>query len=231
MLPIHSGGVSMSIVKSWCPLLVLAVAGAACHTRPPATAPSRTTSPIASAGSGPPAGATATAPPAAAARPAGGATHRSRAVSAQVAGRAQCGASTRRCVLRLRPEHVAGRCQAGAAAGRAVAREVAADDGSASTVIVTSAGPPNTISRSATDGPQRFRTISPALESGRIGFRRAVLGKRHPSAMTLENRAGHRTGAVISRSRRSERKSLLSGRGEQSVSGCAPVPFVTRVPA
>ncbi len=32
----------MSVTKSWYPLLILAVAGAACHTRPPATAPSRT---------------------------------------------------------------------------------------------------------------------------------------------------------------------------------------------
>ena len=32
----------MSTVTSWCPLLAIAVAGAACHTRPPAIAPSRT---------------------------------------------------------------------------------------------------------------------------------------------------------------------------------------------
>ena len=32
----------MSTVTSWCPLLVIAVAGAACHTRPPAITPSRT---------------------------------------------------------------------------------------------------------------------------------------------------------------------------------------------
>ena len=57
----------MSTVKSWCPLLLLAVAGAACHTRPPAIAPSRTTTPIAPAvPARPPA---PPSPPAAAARP------------------------------------------------------------------------------------------------------------------------------------------------------------------
>src|ERR1700730_12528660 len=35
----------MSTVKSWCPLLVIAFAGAACHTRPPATSPTRTAAP------------------------------------------------------------------------------------------------------------------------------------------------------------------------------------------
>ncbi|HEV3062199.1 MAG TPA: OmpA family protein [Vicinamibacterales bacterium] len=33
----------MSTVKSWCPLVFLVLAGAACHPRPPATAPMRTT--------------------------------------------------------------------------------------------------------------------------------------------------------------------------------------------
>jgi peptidoglycan-associated lipoprotein len=33
----------MSTMTSWSPLLVIAFAGAACHTRPPATAPTRTT--------------------------------------------------------------------------------------------------------------------------------------------------------------------------------------------
>jgi peptidoglycan-associated lipoprotein len=32
----------MSTVKSWCPLLVIAFASAACHARPPATSPTRT---------------------------------------------------------------------------------------------------------------------------------------------------------------------------------------------
>jgi peptidoglycan-associated lipoprotein len=46
----------MSIVKSWSPLLVVAFAGAACHTRPPATAPTRTTAaPVAAAPARPPA--------------------------------------------------------------------------------------------------------------------------------------------------------------------------------
>jgi outer membrane protein OmpA-like peptidoglycan-associated protein len=46
----------MSIVKSWCPLLVIAFAGAACHTRPPATSPTRTAAPApASASARPPA--------------------------------------------------------------------------------------------------------------------------------------------------------------------------------
>jgi peptidoglycan-associated lipoprotein len=35
----------MSTVKLWRPLLVIAFAGAACHTRPPATSPSRTAAP------------------------------------------------------------------------------------------------------------------------------------------------------------------------------------------
>jgi peptidoglycan-associated lipoprotein len=35
----------MSTVKSWCPLLVIAFAGAACHARPPATSPTRTAAP------------------------------------------------------------------------------------------------------------------------------------------------------------------------------------------
>jgi peptidoglycan-associated lipoprotein len=46
----------MSTVKSWCPLLVIAFAGAACHTRPPATSPTRTAAPApASAPARPPA--------------------------------------------------------------------------------------------------------------------------------------------------------------------------------
>ena len=46
----------MSTVKSWCPLLVIAFAGAACHARPPATSPSRTAAPApASAPARPPA--------------------------------------------------------------------------------------------------------------------------------------------------------------------------------
>ena len=55
----------MFVVKSWCPLLILAVAGAACHTRPPAIAPSRTMSSASAVPARPPAP-----PPAAAARPA-----------------------------------------------------------------------------------------------------------------------------------------------------------------
>jgi len=58
----------MVVFKLWCPLLLLAVAGAACHTRPPATAPSRTMPTTASAvPARPPA---PPSPPAAAARPA-----------------------------------------------------------------------------------------------------------------------------------------------------------------
>lgn len=57
----------MSVGTSWCPLLILAVTGAACHTRPPATAPSSTMSPASAAPARPPA---PSAPPAAAARPA-----------------------------------------------------------------------------------------------------------------------------------------------------------------
>jgi peptidoglycan-associated lipoprotein len=53
-------------VTSWCPLLLLAVAGAACHTRPPATAPSRTMPTAATAPARPP---TPPPPPAPAARP------------------------------------------------------------------------------------------------------------------------------------------------------------------
>src|ERR1700722_14438818 len=34
---------SMSTMRSWSPLLIIAFAGAACHARPPATAPTRTT--------------------------------------------------------------------------------------------------------------------------------------------------------------------------------------------
>jgi peptidoglycan-associated lipoprotein len=59
----------MLVVKSWCPLLLLAVAGAACHTRPPASAPSRTM-PIASAVPARPPAPAPPVPPAAAARPA-----------------------------------------------------------------------------------------------------------------------------------------------------------------
>ena len=59
----------MLTVKSWCLLLLLAVAGAACHTRPPATAPSRTT-PTASAVPARPSTPPPPRPPAAAARPA-----------------------------------------------------------------------------------------------------------------------------------------------------------------
>ena len=58
----------MSTVKSWFPLLAIALAGAACHTRPPATAPSRSMAPPPSAvPARPPA---PPPPPAAAARPA-----------------------------------------------------------------------------------------------------------------------------------------------------------------
>jgi peptidoglycan-associated lipoprotein len=57
----------MLVIKSWCPLLILAVAGAGCHTRPPATAPSRTNSTPAPVAARPPAPPPA---PAAAARPA-----------------------------------------------------------------------------------------------------------------------------------------------------------------
>jgi peptidoglycan-associated lipoprotein len=59
----------MLAVKSWCLLLLLAVAGAACHTRPPATAPSRTTAIRADVPARPPTP-PAPRPPAAAARPA-----------------------------------------------------------------------------------------------------------------------------------------------------------------
>jgi len=59
----------MLAVKSWCLLLPLAVAGAACHTRPPATAPSRTTPIRADVPARPPTP-PAPRPPAAAARPA-----------------------------------------------------------------------------------------------------------------------------------------------------------------
>ena len=59
----------MLVVKSWCPLLLLAVAGAACHTRPPASAPSRTM-PIASAVPARPPAPAPPVPPAAGARPA-----------------------------------------------------------------------------------------------------------------------------------------------------------------
>jgi peptidoglycan-associated lipoprotein len=55
----------MSVVKSWC--LFLAVAGAACHTRPPAINPSRTTSTAAPVPARPPA---PPPPPSAAAQPA-----------------------------------------------------------------------------------------------------------------------------------------------------------------
>jgi peptidoglycan-associated lipoprotein len=57
----------MSTAKSWCPFLVLAVVGSACHTRPPATAPSRTVTRAATVPAPPP----SPRPPApAAARPA-----------------------------------------------------------------------------------------------------------------------------------------------------------------
>jgi peptidoglycan-associated lipoprotein len=59
----------MLTVKSWCLLLPLAVAGAACHPRPPATAPSRTTPVRADVPARPPTP-PAPRPPAAAARPA-----------------------------------------------------------------------------------------------------------------------------------------------------------------
>ena len=57
----------MSVAKSWYPLLILAVASAACHTRPPATAPSRTMAAPSAAPARPP---SPPAPPAAAPRPA-----------------------------------------------------------------------------------------------------------------------------------------------------------------
>ena len=57
----------MSVTKSWYPLLILAVAGAACHTRPPATAPSRTMATPSAVPARPP---SPPAPPAAALRPA-----------------------------------------------------------------------------------------------------------------------------------------------------------------
>jgi peptidoglycan-associated lipoprotein len=59
----------MLVVKSWCPVLLLAVAGTACHTRPPAAAPSRTL-PIASAVPARPPAPSPQPAPAAAARPA-----------------------------------------------------------------------------------------------------------------------------------------------------------------
>jgi len=55
----------MSLIK-WCPILLLAVAGAACHPRPPAAALSRTTSSAPAVTARPPA---PSRPPAAAARP------------------------------------------------------------------------------------------------------------------------------------------------------------------
>ena len=63
----------MSVVKSWCPLLVIAFAGAACHARPPATAPTRTAAtpaPAAAVPARPPAPPAPPPPPTAAARPA-----------------------------------------------------------------------------------------------------------------------------------------------------------------
>ena len=57
----------MSCVKSWYPLVLLAVVGAACHTRPPAVAPSRTMTAPAAAPARPP---SPPPPPAAAPRPA-----------------------------------------------------------------------------------------------------------------------------------------------------------------
>src|SRR5580698_3293551 len=59
----------MSVVKSWCLLLLFAVAGAACHTVPPATSPSRTT-PVTSAAPAPLPAPAPPPPPAAATRPA-----------------------------------------------------------------------------------------------------------------------------------------------------------------
>jgi peptidoglycan-associated lipoprotein len=56
----------MSVVKSWCPLLILAFAAAACHTRPPVTAQNRTMPSPPVVASRPPA---PPPPPAAAARP------------------------------------------------------------------------------------------------------------------------------------------------------------------
>src|SRR5579859_2831297 len=68
MPPIHCGGGSMSIsTPSASLVLVLAVAGAACHTRPPAIAPSRT---MATAPAAPVRPLAPPPPPAAAARPA-----------------------------------------------------------------------------------------------------------------------------------------------------------------
>ena len=57
----------MSIAKSWYPLLIIAVGGAACHTRPPATAPSRTMAAPSAVPARPP---SPPPPPAAAPRPA-----------------------------------------------------------------------------------------------------------------------------------------------------------------
>jgi peptidoglycan-associated lipoprotein len=57
----------MSVVKHWCPLLVVAVVGAACHHLPPPAAPSRTVSNAPTVPARPPA---PPPPPRAAARPA-----------------------------------------------------------------------------------------------------------------------------------------------------------------
>ena len=63
----------MAIARLWCTLLILGVAGAACHTRPPATAPTPATSPPPTAPARTPAPprppAPAAAPPAAVVRP------------------------------------------------------------------------------------------------------------------------------------------------------------------
>jgi peptidoglycan-associated lipoprotein len=57
----------MSAVKSWYPLFILAIAGAACHTRPPAITPARTVTQPSAVPARPP---SPPAPPAAAPRPA-----------------------------------------------------------------------------------------------------------------------------------------------------------------
>ena len=111
----------MSIVRFYAPAVMLIVFAAGCRHAPPATVVDATNTGSPCCPTGP-----SRSPAAAACRRASPvpSSDGGGALSTDVGRRAQCLASARRCLLRLRREHAARRRKANAAVRRAVAREV-----------------------------------------------------------------------------------------------------------
>ena len=196
----------MSIRASWCALFILAVAGAACHAKPPAMAATRPEAPPATAPARPPA---PPAPPPAAARP------------APVRPLTEAEIFARKSLSEMNAE------QPLSDAFFDYNQNVLRDDARRALqqdAQWLSKWPQTKIrvdghcdERGSAEynlalGERRAEAVregtSSAWESARIGLKSAVLGKMRLSAGAVTNRAGRRTGAVISKSPRSDRRSV-----------------------